>query len=108
MRRVSVLVGILVMACAMASAQTGGTITGEVRDPSAALVPGASVTATNTATNVARPTETNAAGIYSFPGLTPGIYDVKVVAAGFSTAVRTAIELQVQQTARVDFTLAVG
>jgi hypothetical protein len=96
------------VAFAIAFAQTGGQITGEVRDPSGALVPNAAVTVTNTGTNVARSTETNSAGLYSFPDLTPGMYDVKVVMAGFSAMVRTSIELQVQQTARIDFTLTVG
>src|SRR5258706_632780 len=91
-----------------ALAQTSGSITGEVKDQSGAVAPNAAVTATNSKANVARSTATNAAGIYSFPDLTPGIYDVKVVATGFATIVKTNIELQVQQTARVDFALAVG
>jgi hypothetical protein len=49
----------------------------------------------------------NEAGLYSFPGLVPGNYSVKVEAKGFRPAART-LELQVQQTARVDFTLQVG
>jgi hypothetical protein len=96
------------VAFAIAFAQTGGQITGEVRDPSGALVPNASVTVTNTATNVARSTETNSAGLYSFPDLSPGVYDVKVAMAGFATVVRMGIELQVQQVARIDFALIVG
>src|SRR5947209_10562712 len=84
-----------------ALAQTSGSITGEVKDQSGAVAPNAAVTATNSKTNVARSTATNAAGIYSFPDLTPGIYEVKVVVAGFATIVKTSIELQVQQTARV-------
>src|SRR5215471_18748377 len=90
------------------SAQTLGEITGEVTDPSGAITPGASVTATNMATNIARVTRTNEAGIYSFPALVPGTYQVKVESPGFQSAVRNNIELQVQQTARVDFTLVVG
>src|SRR6266849_5549054 len=89
-------------------AQTGGEIIGEVRDQSGAVNANASVTVTNTATNVERSTTTNGAGIYSFPGLTPGAYQVKATAPGFQTVVQTNIQLQVQQTARVDFTLAVG
>src|SRR3974390_2126449 len=89
-------------------AQTAGAITGQVTDPSGALVPSASVTVTNIATNVVRSTESNSAGLYNFPDLPPGMYSVKVVAAGFATVVKTNIELQVQQTARVDFALAVG
>src|SRR5882724_10346731 len=91
-----------------AFAQTLGEITGEVRDASGAMTPNASVTVTNPDTNVARSTTTNNAGVYSFPDLTPGNYQVKVSAAGFDTVVKTNIVLQVQQTARVDFTLAVG
>src|SRR5262249_29245296 len=89
------------------SAQTFGEITGEVKDPSGAVVPGAPVTATNTSTNALRSTVTNETGIYSFPALVPGLYSVKVELPGFQTVSRS-IELQVQQTARVDFTLAVG
>jgi hypothetical protein len=88
-------------------AQTFGEITGEVKDPSGAVIPGAPVTATNTSTNAMRQTFTNEAGIYSFPALLPGPYSVKVELPGFQTVAR-ALELQVQQTARVDFTLAIG
>jgi hypothetical protein len=91
-----------------ASAQTFGEITGEVKDPSGAVAPNGSVTATNVATSAARTTRTNDAGIYSFPALIPGTYQVRVEAAGFQPVVRSNIELQVQQTARIDFTLTVG
>ena len=101
------ILGLLCLACGVAAAQTAGEITGEVRDQSGAVAPNAAVIATNTATNVARSTLTNSAGIYSFPGLAPGPYQVKVAVAGFTTAV-TTLELQVQQTARIDFALSVG
>src|SRR6266849_6393848 len=107
MRQLFLLLG-LVMPIGVASAQTFGEITGEVTDQSGAIAPNASVTATNTATNGARMTRTNQAGIYSFPALVPGPYQVKVEATGFQSAVRSNIELQVQQTARVDFTLTLG
>src|ERR1035441_4961175 len=94
MRRVALLIGLMGVAFAMAFAQTGGQITGEARDPAGALGSNASVTATNSATGVARTTTTNTSGIYSFPDLTPGTYDVKVVLSGFDTVVKTNIELQ--------------
>ena len=93
---------------AAASAQTFGEITGQVTDASGALVAGATVTATNTATSGNRITTSNEAGIYSFPSLQPGQYIVKVEAKGFRAVSKTGIELQVQQTARVDFSLEVG
>src|SRR5215472_1290226 len=108
MRRLAETVGLLCFVCRAASAQTFGSIIGVVTDPSGALIPNASVTVTNTSTNVARATTSNTAGLYSFPDLVPGTYDVKVVATGFDTTVKPNILLQVQQTARVDFALNVG
>ena len=108
MQRLVLVLGLLCLSRGVVLAQTGGTITGEVKDQSGALVPNATVTVTNAATNLARSTESNSAGIYSFPGLIPGRYQVKATAAGFQSAVTNDIELQVQQTARVDFALPVG
>ena len=108
MRRLAFLVLSLGVALGIVSAQTGGQITGEVKDQSGASVPDASVTVTNNATNVARTITTNSEGLYSFPALTPGMYQVKVVAQGFQAAVASDVQLQVQQTARMDFTLTVG
>jgi len=96
------------LASSIATAQTLGSITGEVRDPSGAVMPNASVTVTNTATNASRSTATNNAGIYVFPDLVPGTYEARVQAAGFEPQVKTNVVLQVQQTARLDFALAVG
>jgi Carboxypeptidase regulatory-like domain len=106
--RTFLLAAALYLPLGMAFAQTSGSITGEVKDQSGAVAPNAAVTVTNSETNVARSTITNADGIYSFPDLTPGIYQIKVAAAGFANIVRSNIELQVQQTARVDFSLTLG
>jgi hypothetical protein len=94
--------------CGVMSAQTSGEITGEVKDQSGAVAAGAAITVTNSATNVSRSTVTNSAGVYSFPNLVPGTYQVKVVVAGFDTIVKNGIELQVQATVRADFDLKVG
>ncbi len=89
-------------------AQTLGTITGDVKDASGASVAGASVTVRHTTTNGLRSTVTNDDGVYTVPALVPGMYDVKAEKPGFKVASRTSIELQVQQTARVDFDLEIG
>src|SRR5579859_6550756 len=88
----------------LASAQTFGAITGEVKDQTGAVAPGAPVTLTNTGTNVERTSTTNDSGVYNFPDLIPATYKVRVAASGFQ-AVESTVEIQVQQTARVDFTL---
>ncbi|MBL8219004.1 MAG: TonB-dependent receptor [Bryobacterales bacterium] len=89
-------------------AQTLGTVTGEVKDASGAAVAGTAITARNIATNGVRNATTNEEGIYNIPALVPGMYEIKAEHSGFKSATRANIELQVQQTARVDFTLEVG
>ena len=106
MRRI-LLVGFALLFCAPAAAQTLGTITGEVRDSTGGLVPGATVTVVNQATNATRTTQTNGVGLFDFPALPPGNYTVKSELEGFKAASRD-LELQVQQTARVNFTLELG
>jgi hypothetical protein len=108
MRTVVLAIVLLGLTLGIAFAQTFGEIGGEVRDPSGALIPNATVTVTNSATAASRVATTNAAGLYSFPDLVPGTYDVKVVSAGFDTIVKAGIVLEVQAAPRVDFTLAVG
>ena len=90
------------------AAQTFGEITGIVTDPSGALISGARVAVKNKATGAARSAVSNEAGVYSFPSLPPGSYDLRVEKEGFRSSVRQGIELQVQQTARVDAALPIG
>jgi hypothetical protein len=85
-----------------------GTITGSVTDPTGAVIPGATVKVTETATGVSRSAVSNGAGIFSFPELQPGVYSITANAKGFSTAIRAGIELQINQTASVTIPLATG
>ena len=70
--------------------------------------PGATVTVTNTATRGTRNTTTNAEGLYTFPAVPPGSYELKVELQGFKTAEIRAFKVDVQQTVRLDVTLEVG
>jgi hypothetical protein len=88
--------------------QTFGEITGQVVDATNANVAGATVTITNTDTNAKRVAVTTEAGIYSFPSLPPGKYDIRVEKPGFKADTSKQVEVQVQQTVRLDFTLQVG
>lgn len=58
-------------------------VQGTVTDPSGAGIPGAKVTVTNKATNIARSTTTSASGVYAVNGLTPGDYQIRVTKTGF-------------------------
>ena len=85
------------------------SVEGLVLDPSSAGVPNARVRAIDTSTNLEAQTVTGADGRYSFPSLPPGgPYTIRVVATGFSTEERTGITLEVNQEARIDFTLKIG
>ncbi|MBI3208267.1 MAG: TonB-dependent receptor [Candidatus Solibacter usitatus] len=77
-----------------ASAQTSGTISGTVHDGTGAVVPGATVTATNTGTNQSRTAATDAAGQYVLPLLPLGEYRVRVEKEGFAPFVQQGILLQ--------------
>ncbi|MGA2431795.1 MAG: carboxypeptidase-like regulatory domain-containing protein, partial [Candidatus Acidiferrum sp.] len=85
-----------------------GTITGTVTDASGGVVPKARVTVSNTATNAARNAASNDDGDFTVPLLPPGHYRVTVEKEGFRRAVLADVGLDVEQTARVDFTLQIG
>ncbi len=85
-----------------------GTITGTVTDSSGGVVPKALVIVNNVATNAVRNAVTNDDGDFTVPLLPPGHYRVAVEKAGFRRSVLADVGLDVEQTARVDFTLQVG
>ena len=89
-------------------AQNYGEINGTVTDPSGAVISGATVTVTNTATNIARTVQTNAAGNYTLPFLAPGLYDVRAEQAGFKAVTRSGVQLQVGSIARINVAMEVG
>jgi outer membrane receptor protein involved in Fe transport len=92
-------------ACAQVdTAALGGT----VRDASGAVVPKATVTVTDTQTNVRTVIETDASGDYNSPPLKVGAYNVSAEAAGFKSETRTHVTLQVQDRLRLDFVMQVG
>ena len=95
-------------AVAPVHAQTTGAILGHVKDASGAVLPGVTVTATNSATSETRMARTSADGSYSFPQLPLGDYRVRAELTGFKTVVRTGIEVSLNRNARVDITLGVG
>ena len=85
-----------------------GAIVGTVIDVSGASVPGAQVTAVSTATNFAYHAVTDATGQYVMSPVRVGTYRLSVSANGFKTEVIESLTLEVQQRARVDFTLQPG
>ena len=84
-----------------------GSIAGIVRDAAGGAVSRAQVQAVSRATGQVRTAATGEQGEYSFPGVTPGAYDVSVEAAGFKRTLRTTI-VDAGTTTRSDLVLRPG
>ena len=96
----------ILISCSVAFGQTATTsLRGTVKDPSGALVPGATVTITDQGVGKVFTATTNSAGTYQFIQLSPAKYLLTVTASGFGTSTETA-ELLVNQPATIDFTLS--
>src|SRR5712692_369852 len=91
------LIGIVicVLGSAAAWAQATAQISGAVKDPSGAVLPGVEVTATQTETAISRTTVTNETGSYVLPNLALGPYRLQATLLGFQTYVQTGLVLRV-------------
>lgn len=92
---------------AQAGIDTGG-ITGTVKDPTGALVVGASCTLTNTATGEVQRAVSTSAGAYSFPLVPVGTYSLKLDAKGFEESLVTGIVVHLGNTITEDVSLRIG
>ncbi len=85
-----------------------GSIVGTIRDSTGAAVANATVTITNTATNVTSIAKTNASGDYEVPSLRAGVYTISASATGFASAEAKDITLSVGGRERIDLALKIG
>jgi hypothetical protein len=84
------------------------SLSGTVTDSSGAVIPGATVTATNAATGVASKTTTDPSGSYTLPSLPAGTYNLTFQKEGFAETVEHGVILQVDQHATLNAALNVG
>jgi hypothetical protein len=92
-----------------AGAQTLGTITGSVKDPSGAVLPGVTVEASSPALiEKVRAVVTDGTGLYRIVNLPPGTYTVSFALPGFNTTRREAVEVSIGFTSSIDAELRVG
>src|SRR5919109_3791895 len=89
-------------------AQGTAQISGTVKDPTGAVLPGVEVTATQTETGIARMTVSNETGAYVLPNLPLGPYKLEASLPGFRTFIQTGIVLQVNDNPTINITLEVG
>src|SRR5579885_1363144 len=102
---------LLFLACgsaAMMAQVTTGTILGNVRDTSGAVVTGAAISIREISKGTVQNFQSDENGAYYAPFLIPGTYEVTVEKEGFRKEASKPFELQVDQKARVDFSLEVG
>ena len=95
-------------ALAMGQARTEGQLSGKVVDPSGAVVPGANLTLSQSATGSTMTATTNASGVYVFPSVAPGTYKLTVDAKGFARGIYDGVVVYTGRTTDMDLTLAVG
>ncbi len=100
----------LLLFSALIHAQTSstGAIVGRVTDPSGAAVPQATINLLNMSTNASQVAVTNQQGEYSFPTVAPGRYQVTTTAAGFSVAVVSGTNVEVNTSSTINFSLKLG
>ena len=83
-------------------------VNGTVSDEQGAVIPGAALKLTNTATGVTQTTQTNEAGVYRFQNVQVGQYNLEAASEGFTTQRLAPFTLNVNQTSTLDFALKVG
>jgi len=109
-RRVPVLPFLLVVSfpSGLLAQSTNAGLTGRVTDPSRALIAGAKVSATNTATDFRYETATNASGEYTLANLSPDSYRLEIEKTGFKKLIKPDVILHVQDSLEINFEMAIG
>src|SRR5437016_12015997 len=97
-----------VLASAVVWGQATAQISGTVKDPSGAVLPGVEITVTQTDTGIARTAVTNETGSYVLPNLAVGPFRLEAALPGFRTFVQTGIVLQVNSNPVINPVLEVG
>src|SRR5713101_7620112 len=110
MRRLLFVVVLLIGFCCgeLRAQSTNASVTGYITDPTKAVIAGAKVVVINVDTNARYETTTNGAGSYDIPNLPPGLYRIEVEKPGFKTVVKSDLVLHIQDTAAINFEMAVG
>ena len=98
---------LFVCLCGEAMAQNA-VVSGRVTDTSGGVIPNVAVELINRATQIKSPTLTNAEGIFVFPSVPPGAYEVTAKIAGFTASRIESVTLEVGQSKALNFTLAPG
>ena len=107
-RRFFSAIAFLLLSIVPIRAATGGIISGTVLDPTGAAIPGAALTLVNTAQQNIFRANSNQQGIYCFPNLPVGLYDLTVSASKFMSQRKTNLTIDTDSALRLDFALDIA
>ena len=107
--RIAVATCVMILCAASAHAQfDSANISGVVQDTTGAILPGVDVTLTNVGTKIARQAVTNEAGLYTFPNVPVGEYQITAMLSGFKPITKAGVQVNAGLNIRVDVALEVG
>jgi hypothetical protein len=105
---IALITTLLLLPKPMAAQTTTGSIYGTVADPTGAVIPGASIVITNTATNETLKATSNGSGQFIFPVVVPSTYKVTATKAGFTTLTQTDVRVASNQNVNASFAMQTG
>ena len=106
--RFTLVTALLLASGACLWASPAGSVSGTVKDPSGALIPGVKLTLVSLATNAQLTTVTNSGGEFQFLQLAPATYKLAAESSGFKKAAVASVLVQVDQVTHVELSMEVG
>ena len=103
-----VFLAALLCLCAGAMFAQSGQLKGTISDSTGAVIPGAEVSLTNVDTGISMDAVTNEAGLYTFPLLQSGSYELSILSEGFKPVARSGIVMETSIVRTVDVELELG
>ena len=104
----TMLLALISVPGSFAQVTSGSTLRGVVKDPNKAVVPGATVTLTNTGQGEQRQAKTSGEGAFVFPSIDAGTYNLRVEAGGFKVYEQNGLTIAPSETRGLDVTLEIG
>jgi Carboxypeptidase regulatory-like domain/TonB-dependent Receptor Plug Domain len=102
------LLALASLALPAAAQEQTGAIQGTIKDSQGGVLPGVTVEAKNQATGAVQSVVTNEAGIYRFPALAPGRYDVSANLTGFAAAKNSNVIVELGKVLSIDLSMALA
>ena len=107
-RTLAALMAVVLFAWPATAQEQRGSIQGQVKDASGAVLPGVTVVAKGNALPAGTTSVTDAEGFYRFPGLPPGAYEVTAELTGFAPGKVEAVAVNLGQIKSVNFSLSLA